>query len=199
MVFKQETYTHTRRHTEGERYGGGERAFQKCEDRNARGPEIVLGVRRTLSTVHKGTCTMPATRYGSAMRVTIAVSRSRNSRPLIPLSDRHRHFEPVSDFVSRSLCNWCAITRPPSTEKQRKTGRERARHAPRHLVFSFFLSFFFLSTSTFVVYSFPRCSRPDISRILFDFCSRVQLNENGYAAVFHVRNTGRRWVGTREV
>lgn len=39
-----------------------------------RGPEIVLGVRRTLSTVHKGTCTMPATRYGSAVRVTIAVS-----------------------------------------------------------------------------------------------------------------------------
>lgn len=162
MVFEQETHARTHAHAqrdrERERYGGGERAFQKCEDRNARGPEIVLGVRRTLSTVHKGTCTMPATRYGSAMRVTIAVSRSRNSRPLIPLSDRHRHFEPVSDFVSRSLCNWSAITRP-LTEKRRKNGRTRATRIDTLSSLSLSL----LSTSTYVVLlsRFTRCSRLD--------------------------------------
>lgn len=111
--------------------------------------------------------------------------RSRNSRPLIPLSDRHRHFEPVSDFVSRSLCNWPAITRSP-TEKNKK-----AEHATRNdilllllLLLLFFLRFFFATSAPIVHASVSNVT----SRILFDFGALrlYTVKRNGYGLLTRV-------------
>lgn len=117
--------------------------------------------------------------------------RSRNSRPLIPLSDRHRHFEPVSDFVSRSLCNWPAITRSP-TEKNKKA---------EHATTSFFFFFFsFLLYTFFPPFFFFFCyldfSPPIVhasvsnvtSRILFDFGALrlYTVKRNGYGLLTRV-------------
>lgn len=111
--------------------------------------------------------------------------RSRNSRPLIPLSDRHRHFEPVSDFVSRSLCNWPAITRSP-TEKNKK-----AEHATRndillllllllpslHFFSSVFFFFFATSTSRLPLFTPRWATLLRASCSILEHFVYIQLNE----------------------
>lgn len=121
--------------------------------------------------------------------------RSRNSRPLIPLSDRHRHFEPVSDFVSRSLCNWPAITRSP-TEKNKK-----AEHATRNDILLLLLlllppSLHFFSSVFFFFFCYLDFSPPIVhasvsnvtSRILFDFGALrlYTVKRNGYGVLTRV-------------
>lgn len=118
--------------------------------------------------------------------------RSRNSRPLIPLSDRHRHFEPVSDFVSRSLCNWPAITRSP-TEKNKK-----AEHATTSFFFFFFsfLLYTFFPPFFFFFFCYLDFSPPIVhasvsnvtSRILFDFGALrlYTVKRNGYGVLTRV-------------
>lgn len=120
--------------------------------------------------------------------------RSRNSRPLIPLSDRHRHFEPVSDFVSRSLCNWPAITRSP-TEKNKK-----AEHATRNDILLLLLlllpSLHFFSSVFFFFFCYLDFSPPIVhasvsnvtSRILFDFGALrlYTVKRNGYGPLTRV-------------
>lgn len=118
--------------------------------------------------------------------------RSRNSRPLIPLSDRHRHFEPVSDFVSRSLCNWPAITRSP-TEKNKK-----AEHATTSFFFFFFsfLLYTFFPPFFFFFFCYLDFSPPIVhasvsnvtSRILFDFGALrlYTVKRNGYGLLTRV-------------
>ncbi|KAL2750973.1 hypothetical protein V1477_001076 [Vespula maculifrons] len=58
--------------------------------------QVLRGVVRY---VHNASCSMVVVRYDCGQ-----YSRNR-ARALIPLSERRRRFEPVSDFVSRLLCN----------------------------------------------------------------------------------------------